>query len=152
MIWAIWAPPPAPYCQNDWNSNVGTIDCDLDCNDYTYYYLGDGWCDEDFNCVEFNYDEGDCLDDSVLGKTNLKYAKGLVAVLGKEEDNLFVTLSARGASSELFIIAKSTFSNRFYIDNLSESEVGSTENNEQQGQVENKLYRDAYKLFVSNRF
>ena len=53
--------------------------------------------------------EGDCLDDSVLGKTNLKYAKGLVAVLGKEEDNLFVTLSARGLSSELFIIAKNSY-------------------------------------------
>ena len=53
--------------------------------------------------------EGDCLDDSVLGKTNLKYAKGLVSVLGKEEDNLFVTLSARGANSELFIIAKNSY-------------------------------------------
>ena len=56
------------------------------------------------------------------------------------------------AREKLFVIAKSTFANRFYIDNLSESEVGSTENDEQQGHVENKLYRDAYKLFVSNRF
>jgi len=53
--------------------------------------------------------EGNCLDDEILGKTNLKNAKGLVSVLGKEEDNLFVTLSARGASSELFIIAKNSY-------------------------------------------
>jgi voltage-gated potassium channel len=53
--------------------------------------------------------EGNCLDDSILGKTNLKKAKGLVSVLGKEEDNLFVTLSARGASSDLFIIAKNSY-------------------------------------------
>ena len=34
---------------------------------------------------------------------------GFVSVLGKEEDNLFVTLSARGANTELFIIAKNSY-------------------------------------------
>lgn len=53
--------------------------------------------------------EGDCLDDAVLNKTNLNEAKGLVSVLGKEEDNLFVTLSSRGTSPKLFIIAKNSY-------------------------------------------
>ena len=53
--------------------------------------------------------EGDCLDDFVLTKANLKSAKGLVSVLRKEEDNLFVTLSARGENSNLFIIAKNSY-------------------------------------------
>lgn len=53
--------------------------------------------------------EGDCLDDSILNTANLKSARGFVSVLGKEENNLFVTLSARGANADLFIIAKNSY-------------------------------------------
>ncbi|MFQ6609459.1 MAG: potassium channel family protein [Fidelibacterota bacterium] len=54
--------------------------------------------------------QGDCLDDEILRKCNLETSKGLVAVLSTDENNLFVTLSARGINNELFIIAKASYS------------------------------------------
>ena len=51
-----------------WN---GYYDCNLQCFDYYYYLtLGDGWCAQgvtfwyglDFNCPEFGFDCGDCID------------------------------------------------------------------------------------------
>lgn len=53
--------------------------------------------------------EGDCLDDNVLNKANIKKARGLVAVLKKDEDNLFVTLSARDTNPDLFVISKNSY-------------------------------------------
>ena len=47
--------------------------------------MGDGICDDgnytfngvaiDFNCEEFQYDEGDCDDDSVLGRQVISYER-----------------------------------------------------------------------------
>ncbi|NQU68354.1 MAG: potassium channel protein [Candidatus Marinimicrobia bacterium] len=55
--------------------------------------------------------QGDSLDDEVLRKCNLESSKGLVAVLSTDENNLFVTLSARGMNKDLFIIAKVSYAN-----------------------------------------
>lgn len=54
----------------------------------------------------YNVIEGDCLDDEILMSANIDKARGLVAVMAKDENNLFVTLTARGLNSDLFIIAK----------------------------------------------
>ncbi len=54
----------------------------------------------------YNVIEGDCLDDKILKTAGIEKAKGLVAVLAKDENNLFVTLTARGLKNDLFIISK----------------------------------------------
>ncbi|MBT3251594.1 MAG: potassium channel protein [Candidatus Marinimicrobia bacterium] len=51
---------------------------------------------------------GDSLDDETLRKCRLDRSRGLVAVLSTDENNLFVTLSARGLNKDLYIIAKSS--------------------------------------------
>jgi len=52
--------------------------------------------------------QGDCLDDAILKSVNLHAADGLVAVLSTDENNLFVTLSVRSMSENIFILAKTS--------------------------------------------
>ena len=56
------------------NPAGGTIDCNGVCVDgwMVYYWLGDGYCDDDlmentanFNCAAFNFDNGDCVDNGM---------------------------------------------------------------------------------------
>ncbi|MBL7052387.1 MAG: potassium channel protein [Candidatus Marinimicrobia bacterium] len=54
---------------------------------------------------------GDCLEDNFLKRAQLQDAKGLVVVLSSDENNLFVTLSARRMKQDLFIIAKTSHEN-----------------------------------------
>jgi len=49
---------------------------------------------------------GDATEDSVLEKAGIAHAKGLVASLPTDEDNLFVTITARSLNPRLRIIAK----------------------------------------------
>jgi voltage-gated potassium channel len=55
---------------------------------------------------DFTYIEGSAIDDENLRKANIKKAKGLVAVLATDADNLFVALSARQMSSDVFILTR----------------------------------------------
>jgi len=56
--------------------------------------------------------EGDATQDEILVSAGLNRAKGLVAVLSRNEDNLYVTLSARemcrGANPDLYILSRAT--------------------------------------------
>ena len=56
--------------------------------------------------------EGDATQDEVLVSAGLNRAKGLVAVVSRDEDNLYVTLSARemcrGANPDLYILSRAT--------------------------------------------
>ncbi len=50
--------------------------------------------------------EGDATDDEALMKAGIKEAKGLVAVLPTEAENVFTTLSARVLNPKIFIVSR----------------------------------------------
>jgi voltage-gated potassium channel len=49
---------------------------------------------------------GDATDDEILIESGIEHAKGLVAALPKDSDNLFITLTAKQLNKNLFIIAR----------------------------------------------
>lgn len=51
--------------------------------------------------------EGDASDDNVLMAAGIKSAKGLITVAPSDEDNVFITLSARALNPNLYIVARS---------------------------------------------
>jgi len=53
---------------------------------------------------------GDATDETVLTKAGIQRAKGLVAVLGKDADNVFLVLTARQLNPEIFIMARASYS------------------------------------------
>jgi hypothetical protein len=70
----------ADCTMDDWSGTAGVYDCDLNCVEETDYYgdsyVGDGSCDSsdsswysDFNCVEFDYDGGDCCETTCEGSS-----------------------------------------------------------------------------------
>lgn len=54
----------------------------------------------------YQYIEGDATDDETLQHAGLSRARGLAAVLGSDADNVFITLTARRQSPEIFILAR----------------------------------------------
>jgi voltage-gated potassium channel len=57
------------------------------------------------------YVEGNATDDDVLEQAGVNRAKGLVAVLSNDADNVYVTLTARQANPGLVIVARSEAEN-----------------------------------------
>lgn len=55
--------------------------------------------------------QGDATDDTVLEHCSIERAKGLVAVLNSDADNVYVTLSARGMNADLFIVSRAADEN-----------------------------------------
>ena len=53
--------------------------------------------------------QADATDDQSLGRAEVERARGLVAALGRDSDNVFVTLSARGLNPDIHIVARSSF-------------------------------------------
>lgn len=51
--------------------------------------------------------EGNASDDKILLAAGIKQAKGLVTVAASDEENVFITLTARGLNQGLFIVARS---------------------------------------------
>ncbi|MCE5314711.1 MAG: potassium channel protein [Armatimonadota bacterium] len=51
--------------------------------------------------------EGNASDDKILKAAGIERAKGLITVAPTDEDNVFITLSARGLNPKLFIVARS---------------------------------------------
>lgn len=51
---------------------------------------------------------GDATEDETLKQAGIQQARGLLAVLDNDADNIFVTLSARSLSRELLIVARAT--------------------------------------------
>tara|TARA_R110002096_G_scaffold292224_1_gene486511 strand:+ start:59211 stop:60245 length:1035 start_codon:yes stop_codon:yes gene_type:complete len=49
---------------------------------------------------------GDATDDDVLEKANIKSARGIVAALGNDKENLYLTISAREANPTARIVAR----------------------------------------------
>lgn len=56
--------------------------------------------------TSFLYIEGDAQDESVLKQAGIERAKGLIGSLSRDQDNIFVTLTARGLNSDLFILTR----------------------------------------------
>ncbi|WPD21619.1 MAG: potassium channel protein [Candidatus Electrothrix aestuarii] len=52
--------------------------------------------------------KGDASDDEVLEQAGIKQARGLVAVVSTDADNLYITLTARGINPGLFILTRSS--------------------------------------------
>jgi len=61
---------------------------------------------EKFPKAEFSYIVGDATDDDVIAQVNLPAAKGLVAALSSDKDNLYLTVSARQSNPEARIVAR----------------------------------------------
>jgi len=56
--------------------------------------------------TEYLYDIGDASSDSILLRTGVKNAKGLVAVLSSDAENVFTTLSAKSLNPNIFVVAR----------------------------------------------
>jgi len=54
------------------------------------------------------YLEGDATSDEILKEAGIEHARGLVAALGSDIDNTYITLSARGLYPGLFITARAS--------------------------------------------
>ena len=54
----------------------------------------------------YAYIVGDATDDDVMSQTNLGGARGLVAALSSDKDNLYLTVSARQANPKVRIVAR----------------------------------------------
>lgn len=61
---------------------------------------------EKFPKAEFTYIVGDATDDDVMASTNFATARGLVAALSSDKDNLYLTVSARQANPNARIVAR----------------------------------------------
>ena len=55
------------------------------------------------------YVHGDATDDQTLRLAGVERARGLIAVAPRDADNIFITLSARSLSKELFIVTRCAF-------------------------------------------
>ena len=58
---------------------------------------------------EIPFVEGNASDDKVLHAAGIESAKGLITVAPTDEDNVFITLSARALNPRLFIVARSDY-------------------------------------------
>ena len=56
--------------------------------------------------AEFSYVVGDATDDDVIAQVNLANARGIVAALSSDKDNLYLTVSARQANPAIRIVAR----------------------------------------------
>ena len=59
-----------------------------------------------FPKAEFSFIVGDATDDDVIAQTNLPTARGLVAALSSDKDNLYLTVAARQANPGTRIVAR----------------------------------------------
>jgi len=59
-----------------------------------------------FPKAEFSYIVGDATDDDVMAQTGLERARGLVAALSSDKDNLYLTVSGRQANPGTRIVAR----------------------------------------------
>jgi voltage-gated potassium channel len=58
--------------------------------------------------LEYYRIQGDASDDEILQAAGIEHARGLVSVVASDADNLYITLTARGLNSSLFIMARSS--------------------------------------------
>ena len=61
---------------------------------------------ENLRIKDYLFVEGDATDDDILTQAGIKKAKGMVAVLHTEAENVFTTLSSRALHPKIFIVAR----------------------------------------------
>lgn len=61
--------------------------------------------------LDFLYIEGDATDDDVLIRAGVKQAKGLVTCLSRDQDNLFVVISAKNLNPKIRVVSKAVENN-----------------------------------------
>jgi voltage-gated potassium channel len=61
---------------------------------------------EDYPKAEFSYVVGDATDDDVMAQTNLAQARGMVAALSSDKDNLYLVVSCRQSNPQARIVAR----------------------------------------------
>ena len=61
---------------------------------------------ERFPKAEYSFIVGDATDDDIMNQANLGTARGLVAALSSDKDNLYLTVSARQANPTIRIVAR----------------------------------------------
>jgi voltage-gated potassium channel len=66
--------------------------------------------DEELDLSEYLFITGDATDDGILISAGIRQANALVVALDSPADNVYVTLSARAAKPDLFIVARATSS------------------------------------------
>jgi voltage-gated potassium channel len=59
-----------------------------------------------FPDAEFSYIVGDATDDDVMAQTGIERARGVVAALSSDKDNLYLTVSARQTNPSARIVAR----------------------------------------------
>ncbi|MCP4571035.1 MAG: potassium channel protein [bacterium] len=93
---------------------MGRILCDELQNEGVSFVVieGDAETVEDLADKGYRVVDGDATEDEVLEKAGIKRAKGLVAVVSRDVDNLYITLSARQMCREenpsLYILSRAT--------------------------------------------
>ena len=63
---------------------------------------------ETIDRLEYLELKGDAADDDILLAAGIKHARGLVTAVSSDEKNVYITLTARGLNSNLFILARSS--------------------------------------------
>lgn len=61
---------------------------------------------EKYPKASFSYLVGDATDDDIMNQTNLATARGLVAALSSDKDNLYLTVSGRQTNANMRIVAR----------------------------------------------
>ena len=61
---------------------------------------------ENLTNLNYAFVNGDATEDDILFQAGIKHAKGLVAVLPTEAENVFTTLSSRVLNPEIFIVSR----------------------------------------------
>ena len=61
---------------------------------------------EELNELDVNYIRGDATQDDVLIKAGIERAKGLVAALSKDADNVFIVLTAKQLNENIHVVAR----------------------------------------------
>ena len=80
---------------------TGTSVIAIDINEYELKDIADK-----FPKADFSYIAGDATDDDVMAQVNLSAARGIVAALASDKDNLYLTVSARQANASCRIVAR----------------------------------------------
>lgn len=80
---------------------IGTSVIAIDMNEVELKEIADKYPKADFT-----YLVGDATDDDVMSNVNLSHAKGLVAALSSDKDNLYLVVSARQGNPGLRIVAR----------------------------------------------
>jgi voltage-gated potassium channel len=80
---------------------IGTSVISVDLNEFELKEIADKYPKADFT-----YLVGDATDDDVMSNVNLAAAKGMVAALASDKDNLYLVVSARQGNPGLRIVAR----------------------------------------------